>query len=451
VTVSSVESLASGGSRDPEETLAPGTVVGNYVIEGVLGVGGGGIVYYGNHRVLKRRGAIKILRRHLTASPAMVARFVREASAVSTIGHPNIVDIYEFDELADGRPFYVMELIEGINLRKLLEQCGRLSASEVLEVMEPMCEALGAAHAAGIVHRDLKASNVLVIEKDGRRSIKLVDFGVAKLLHAEPGEVSLTGPGAVLGSVHTMSPEQILCESPDTRSDIYSLGVLLFQLLTGRLPFVGKPEEVAMLHLGAARPKVSDYAPVPRTLDAIVLRAMDRERENRYQTTTAFIEDLRHAVAGAGATSDAALSGAAIGMYVSIHSSDTEGDALDDMSVVLDECEQTLRSSGFALALQNSDSILGVKILPGAADGRRAACREAKQTAAELLELLATRPAAHPSVRIGIGLHVGDADYRELEDRIEIVSGAVLDVDAWTRSDAQGLYLSGDFSAALEA
>jgi serine/threonine-protein kinase len=434
------------------ETLQGGTVAGNYVIEDVLGVGGGGIVYLARHKVLRRKSALKVLRRHLANSPKMTARFVREATTVTMIGHPNIVEVYEFGELEDGRPFYVMELIEGTDLRKLLTLHGRLTPLEALDILEPVCLALAAAHEAGVVHRDLKASNVLVIEKNAQRVIKLVDFGIAKLLHPEPGDMGLTTPGSVLGTVHTMSPEQVLCEAIDVRTDVYSLGILLFHLLTGRLPFQGRREEIARMHLDVSRPRPSDFAAVPPAIDAIVLRAMDRFKDRRYQTVASFLTDLRRAVLGeAAAAADA--SGMTIGAYVEIRTTvEEEDDALlDELTNVLDLCEAALHDGGFALPLQTSNALLGVKALPAAAEEQRAACEQVRQSANDLLEQIANRDFIDPRVFVTISLHVDNGVCQMTNEGLEVKGGPILQTENWAPpQEAQGLYLSSAFEQALK-
>jgi len=176
---------------DPDE-LRPGTTAGAYILTRELASGGGGTVYEAQHKLLGRKAAVKILRRELAASPQMVARFLREALAVNMIKHPSIVDIYEFGELSDGRPFYVMELLEGHDLRKLLTDRGRFSPEEVLEILRPVCSALEAAHSQGSVHRDLKASNIHIVDQHGQRVVKLLDFGIAKLMQPENAEAGLT-------------------------------------------------------------------------------------------------------------------------------------------------------------------------------------------------------------------------------------------------------------------
>ncbi|HMJ14272.1 MAG TPA: serine/threonine-protein kinase, partial [Polyangiaceae bacterium] len=338
-----------GGER---ETLPPGSSAGAYVIDRAIGAGGGGVVYAAEHQLLRRPAAVKVLRRGMVSSPIMVARFLREATTVNLIRHPNIIDIYEFGQLDDGRPFYVMELLQGTDLGKLLKLHGRFSPEEVLELIEPVCHALEAAHKVGIVHRDLKASNVIVADISGQRVMKLVDFGIAKLTQSEGGAAGLTEPGVLLGSVHAMSPEQVRCEPVDSRSDIYSLGVLLYQLLTGEYPFTARPEQVAWMHLEAPPPRPSQVAPVSAAIDAVVLRCLEKERRQRYQTITTLLEDMRRAVRGEEPASQIEATGTGVGVFVEIRLLDVQEDDLDDalledMTAILDAGEEALRTAGF--------------------------------------------------------------------------------------------------------
>src|SRR4029077_9782109 len=256
---------------DPD-ALRPGTFAGSYVLKKELASGGGGTVYEAQHRLLGRRAAVKVLRRELAGSPQMVARFLREALAVNMIKHPNIVDIYEFGELPDGRPFYVMELLEGPALRSMLNERARFSSAEVLEILEPVCSALEAAHTQGIVHRDLKASNILIVTQGERRIVKLLDFGIAKLMHPDAGDAGLTVVGTRLGTSYTMAPEQIRGDSVDPRTDIYALGVVLYHLLTGQYPFRAETmTDIERQHLEAPPPRPSQAAAIPLAIDAVTL------------------------------------------------------------------------------------------------------------------------------------------------------------------------------------
>ena len=450
-SIDPVSASASTGPLVDDEMLRPGTRASNYVIDGLLGTGGGGIVYLAHHRVLERPAAIKVLKSHLATSPKMTARFVREASAVHKIGHPNIVDVYEFGELDDGRPFYVMELIDGTDLRKLLTLHGRFSPLEALDLLEPVCLALAAAHDAGVIHRDLKASNVLVLERQGQRIIKLVDFGIAKLLHPEPGDAGLTTPGAVLGSLPSMSPEQILCEAIDARADIYAVGVLLYQLLTGEFPFTGKREEVARMHLDAKRPRPSEKAPVPPALDSLVVRSMDRNKERRHPSIIAFLEEFRRAVRGEPIDQALVQSRAAVAIYVETRTEEEVDDAmLDDMCDILDLCESRLRTKSYALPLQTSNALLAVKLVSGEPDERKTDCKRTQAIAESLLSQIRQRALVDPRVQVKIAIHLDAALFQESSEGLEVTGGPILEVERWaTQEGTQGLYLSDAFQRSL--
>ena len=315
-----------------------------------MGSGGGGMIYSARHRVLGREAAVKVLRSELVGSPTMVARFLREATAVNTIRHPNIVDIYEFGELPDGRPFYVMELLPGTDLKKLLRVHGRYSPEDVVGLLEQVCQALEATHRAGIVHRDLKASNIILCDTCDGPIAKLVDFGIAKLLHPAPGAQGLTEAGSLLGTSHNMAPEQIRGEEVDERTDIYALGVLLYQLLTAQLPFTAENiQDVAWMHLQAPPPRPSQVAPVPVALDAVVLRCMEKERQRRYPDVRAFISDLRAACGLSNENTDRTTR--AVGIYVELRTDLGKEDELDDavmsdIANILDMTEGALVDAG---------------------------------------------------------------------------------------------------------
>jgi len=416
------------------EQLPPGTVAGSYVLEGVLGSGGGGMIYAARHRVLGREAAVKVLRSEMVGSPTMIARFLREATAVNTIRHPNIVDIYEFGDLPDGRPFYVMELLRGTDMKKLLRVHGRYSPEETVELLEQVCQALEATHRAGIVHRDLKASNIILCDTSEGPVAKLVDFGIAKLLHPEPGAQGLTEAGALLGTSHNMAPEQIRGEEVDERTDIYALGVLLYQLLTAQLPFVAQQiQDVAWMHLQAPPPRPSQAAPVAPAIDAVVLRCMEKERERRYPTVTAFITDLR-AACGLS-TENIDETARAVGVYVELRTVEGAEDDLDDaimedIANVLDTTEEALLSAGFLLPTQTSNAILAIRAttdrLPEVDRADAIAVAEA------LHRQLAGRGSADPRLHVNISVRAHAAVVRRVEGRIEIVGGPLLATDQWT-------------------
>ena len=232
----------------------------------LLGKGGMGAVYKARQPGLDRIVALKILPAQAATGPGFVERFNREARALAKLNHPNIVAVYEFGQ-ANNLPFFIMEFVDGLNLRQL-EQAGKLSAREALQIVPQICDALQFAHDEGIVHRDIKPENIMV-DKKGR--VKIADFGIAKILSSEPA-VNITETGGAVGTPHYMAPEQM--EKPTTvdhRADIFSLGVVFYEMLTGELP------------LGKFAPPSSRKVEVDVRLDEVVLRALEKDPELRYQ------------------------------------------------------------------------------------------------------------------------------------------------------------------------
>jgi eukaryotic-like serine/threonine-protein kinase len=421
------------------DALSPGTVAGAYVLKKEIASGGGGTVYEAQHKVLGRRAAVKVLRRQLAASPQMVTRFVREAQAVNMIKHPSIVDIYEFDTLPDGRPFYVMELLEGTDVRSILHDRGRFPPAEVLEILEPVCAALQVAHEHGIVHRDLKASNIFVAQSGGKRTVKLLDFGIAKLMHPDASEAGLTVVGTRLGTSYTMAPEQIRGDGVDPRTDIYALGVVLYHLLTGQYPFRAETmTDIERQHLEAPPPRPSKAAPVSAAFDAVVLRCMEKTPERRFQSAKSFLEALREAVGTRSAQTEATARAAAI--YV-------ESDAvLDDTSAVLDAAEHAFRGAGLGLPLQTGSALVGARLLSADAAVAAAERGGVLAVAEALHEELAARPSAVGDVHVNISVHVGRAiikDSAEAPGGKEIVGGEVMSTADWApHDDVTGVHLT---------
>ena len=285
------------GGRPPvtaSQWLRAGDDVGGWRIARMLAVGGCGAVYAARHRVLERPAALKVLHRELAARPAMVERFILEARAVNRIRHPNIVDVFDFGELPDRVPYFAMELLATGDLAHRIDRQGRFTAAEALAVLAPVADALAAAHAAGFVHRDLKARNVGFLQQPGGEAVKLLDFGIAKLL--EPGSAGAPATQR-LGTLHTMAPEQILGHAVDARTDVYALGALLFHLVTGHLPFdADDPLELERLHLEAPPPRPSESAPVSRAMDVLVAAAMAKSPSGRPPGALAFLAALRRAL-----------------------------------------------------------------------------------------------------------------------------------------------------------
>jgi len=288
-----------------DRPLGEGDMVGEYRILGLLGEGGFGTVYRAEHPVIGKPAAVKIMGRQFAGSGEMASRFVAEARAVNRIRHKNLIDIFSFGVLADGRPYYVMELLQGATLEELLNSRGRLSVSEALPLLGRVARALDAAHVNGIIHRDLKPDNVFVeIDDDGALNPKLLDFGIAKLLEADAAtpQSHRTRTGAPIGTPAYMSPEQCRGTGVDPRTDVYSLGVMAHQLLTGRLPFEAESVmDIMVAHTSQQPPALSQHAPELGTeLDAPVHHMLEKEPGKRPETAGEAYVELATAAQRAG-------------------------------------------------------------------------------------------------------------------------------------------------------
>ena len=372
--------LGSGPGDATRGDLAVGAAAGDYLVTELIARGGCGSVYRARHRTLDRSAAVKVLHGPLALLPKMVQRFAREVRVVGMLRHPNIVEIYDVGALADHRPYFAMEYLSGRTLSMILEEQGRMSPLEVLEVLEPVCAALAAAHAAGVIHRDVKASNIMVDGATGH--VKLLDFGIAKLVGPQAGPIGLTSEGRQVGTLTIMAPEQLPGGPVDARIDIYALGVLLFRLLTGRLPFDGKNAiTLAQQHLEEPAPRPSARIPVAPSFDAIVLRCLEKRPERRYDTVEDFLDALRRAArlgrhGPAGPRRETGPSAprrrcrsasASTSRSACAPKATTIDDAfVADAGAILDLAEDALRDGGFVLAALTGSSVLGVRVLPEA-------------------------------------------------------------------------------------
>ena len=240
-----------------DQALEHGTDVNGYIVDGILGKGGMGVVYSATHAVIGKRAAIKVLRAEVSMSATTIERFVQEARAVNKIGHPNIIDIFDYGNLPDGRAFHLMDLLVGESLRQRLRR-GHLHPSEAANVIDGITSALIAAHDKGFVHRDLKPDNVFLSAKDeGWPDIKLLDFGLAKLMPDMGQAAFITKTGVMIGTPEYMSPEQARGLPVDYRTDVYALGVLMFEILSGERPFPTVSDSFAMLQYHAEEPPPS--------------------------------------------------------------------------------------------------------------------------------------------------------------------------------------------------
>ncbi len=258
-------------------------MVGEYRIDGLIGRGAMGAVYAVTQPVIEKRAAVKVVHRDLSTRGDAVARFVDEARAAGRISHPNIVDIFSFGTLPDGRPYLVMPLLEGGDLAELLRSSA-LDMDERLSVLEQICRALAAAHAKQVVHRDLKPQNVFITpDVDGAPLVKLLDFGIAKLGGDTNPTVRRTHEGLVMGTPLYLSPEQARGEPVDARCDIYSLGVIAFEMLVGRPPFLADSAiELMHMHTTAPPPAPSSLWPaIPPSLERLLERMLSKDPARR--------------------------------------------------------------------------------------------------------------------------------------------------------------------------
>ncbi|GMU61179.1 MAG: hypothetical protein AMXMBFR34_29420 [Myxococcaceae bacterium] len=290
-------------SFSPSEPEAPkpvedpliGLQVGEYRILEPVGEGGMGVVYRGVQPVIKKKVAIKIIKPAFATDESQVNRLVAEAEAVNAIGHRGIIDIFSLGRLPDGRPYIIMEFLDGEPLDVWLNRHGRPPLSVSLELLVEMCGPLAAAHRAGVIHRDLKPSNVfLCSQPDGSRYLKLLDFGLAKRAMGLDGTAAQTSEAMVSGTPDYMAPEQARGLAISPRSDIYALGIVAFELLTGRVPFIGAtPMDVMVGHVSKPAPRLRTFEPaLPVELDELLARMLAKEPEQRPQT----IEEVRAAL-----------------------------------------------------------------------------------------------------------------------------------------------------------
>jgi len=287
--------------------LQPGMIIRNkYQILDRIGIGGMGVVYRGRHLTFNEVCAIKIVNESIAGDANFLQRFQTEAVVTRKLRHPNAVRVDDFDYTEDGRPFIVMELVEGKNIGEILQEQGALRVPRAVRVAIQVARALGVAHKLGVVHRDIKPGNIiLTTDEQGQETAKVLDFGIAKLREAagdaNPG---MTMTGMVVGTPLYMSPEQFMGKKAageiDGRTDIYSLGVVLYQMVTAQLPFEGDtPYSLMLQHIqGTVRPP-HELAPelhIPESLSQVILKAIDKSRDLRFQTAEEFVAALDQVV-----------------------------------------------------------------------------------------------------------------------------------------------------------
>jgi serine/threonine-protein kinase len=437
-TWTEAETVDASSQDAPATDLTPGTQVGEYVVRELLAAGGFGVVY----RAEDAEGlpvAVKVLHAELAGTPEAVRRFEREIEAIRRVHHPNVIDVFGFGQIADGRPYFAMELLDGVDLEQHVRANGRLSPDEVLAIAEPLCAALDAAHEKNIIHRDFKASNVLLCDRSSARRVVLLDFGVAKLLDdAGPG---LTTSRNMLGTPACMAPEQITGRPADARTDVYALGALTYFMLTGELPFRDASVVVMLhMHLYARPPCPSAVAPVSSAIDDVVTRAMSKEPSERYATAGSFAAALRTAVALSPSPHDAGADvreRRAIGVHVEVITSSDDPDnpddkLLSDVEAILPAASDLLSARGLSAVLQTGNTALFAAELPPDAALTHEVRRATVLAALELSEELDKRPERDDRVHVNICVHEGSVNVADAG----IVGGELVALSSWVPKTA---------------
>jgi len=287
-------------SMPPPDPLIGRTIDGRYRLEEVLGEGGMGLVYGARHTVLNKPLAVKVLRPEVSKDEEIINRFRQEAQSASAIGNEHIIDISDFGTLPDGSTYFVMEFLEGMDLTQAIKEGRPMDSGRALHIGKQLCKGLGAAHERGIVHRDLKPDNIFLVDRGGDRDfVKVLDFGIAKV---SSGTKRLTKAGQVFGTPHYMSPEQCAGTGTDQRTDIYALGVILYEMAAGHVPFdADNLMGILTKHMYEEPLPPHELPPpvdVPPALEAVILKCLAKKPELRYQTMSEAYADLARTQAG---------------------------------------------------------------------------------------------------------------------------------------------------------
>jgi serine/threonine-protein kinase len=427
---------------DPShEELRAGTRLSRYQVEELVATAGFSHVYRGVDTQTSGKVAIKVLRQRLARSRKGVARFQREFEALRNIDHANIVALLDHGETANRQPYLVMEWLEGSTLREFLRS-GPLTLEEAMPIIDQLCAALTAAHKAGVIHRDLKASNVMIMGNTAPVQVKLVDFGIAKAIDGQQ-QTTVTTTGEAIGTPYSMAPEQVAGQQLDERTDVYALGVLMFEMLTGRKPFnADSALEVGDMHLRTPPPHAYELAPVSPAVDAVIQRCLAKHRDHRYETPAAVGAALHIAARKrspvAAQISPQAHTVQAIGLHfevrLAVPDDEVDDDVFEAMEDVLTRAQTACAAAGLRTAMSGGNSFLGVAALPDYVPSSmelRARIIKLAMTLARLTDEVGNST----KLRISVTLHRAPAVASSERAQGEFVGGELLSVSSWVCQD----------------
>ncbi|MFT3775266.1 MAG: serine/threonine-protein kinase [Minicystis sp.] len=405
---------------------------GSYLLEGEIARGGFGVVHRARHAVNATPAAVKVLHEAWSGDRVALTRFAREAEVVISIAHPHLVEIFEHGRLDDGRPYFAMELLHGSTLADHLAARGRMPVEETIGILDPIAAALDAAHARGIVHRDVKPSNVFLAEERPKGRVVLLDFGLAKLRDARAG--TLTGSRDTLGTVLYMAPEQLLGSRVDARADVYALGALAYAMLTGQPPF-GTSVGTALRQVRrSARPaEPSSAAPVDPALDAPILRALDRDAEQRFASAGEFVASLR-AAASAREQPRPLAGRPALAVHAEVRGGEEDDEScLADLEAALPTVSAALSALGLVAVVETAMRLL----LIDWSSNDPARARRVLDAAVEAHRRFTADPRG--SVSLAIAIHAGQIP---VSPEGTLLGGGLLDVASWLPAAPAGVIAS---------
>ncbi|MBC7929134.1 MAG: serine/threonine protein kinase [Rubrivivax sp.] len=318
-------------------------IEGKYRLDARIGAGGMGTVYRATRLLIGDTVALKILHPELVSDEQAAERFRREAQAAARLKHPNAVSVYDFGITQDGTVYLVMELVEGESLREVITRQGPLPLAAAVEITRQVCAALDEAHSRNIVHRDIKPDNIIVHATSHTMRVKVLDFGIARIRDVAPAAGNLTQTGTMVGTPRYMSPEQCLGEEVDERSDIYSVGIVLYEMLAGTVPFNSPtPTAVAVQHATQQPPSLRAInMSVPAVVETVVFHALEKRRDARPQTAGALAEELSEAASEGTLLRGSAQAAPPFGQAVGSASSSARGDSGAMPTVVLDAASRS--------------------------------------------------------------------------------------------------------------